>query len=163
AAGETATPAVSPAEAAPAEGEPAPTDIAPTAAITPAEDAASHRDALPTGSTEDAPARAGIVPATTSPHRRGCQGEAGEIVGYWYAGATAPGAAGDTITVPRDVNVRADYPDRHNGYDARAPVRCTLAKGDRITLAADPILVPGDRYWVPLVATGDTSSSTSTP
>ncbi len=120
-------------------------------------------DANATPAASDVPAQASALPSTTTPRRRGCKGQAGEIVGYWYAGATAPGAAGDTITVPQDVNVRADYPDKHNGYDARTPVRCTLGAGDRITLGADPILVPGDRYWVPLVATGATSSSTSTP
>jgi hypothetical protein len=72
------------------------------------------------------------------------------VVGYWYAGEAAPGEAGEVVVVPHSVNVRADYPDRHNSYDSRAAVRCQLASGDRIQLTAEPILVPGDRYWVPL-------------
>lgn len=89
-------------------------------------------------------------PAATTAGR--CQGTEGEIVGYWYGGRTLPGRAGQTITVAQSVNVRADYPDRHNGYDARTALRCGLKIGDRIKLSRDPIQVPGDAYWVPLVA-----------
>ncbi|MEL6342958.1 MAG: hypothetical protein AAFV53_07475 [Myxococcota bacterium] len=79
-----------------------------------------------------------------------CRGAPDDLIGYWYAGVDAPGASGETITVPVPTNVRADYPDAHNGFNARAAVRCVLVKGTRLTLKADPIAVPGDRYWVPL-------------
>ena len=50
------------------------------------------------------------------------------------------------------VNVRADYPDGANDYNARTELRCALLAGDHVHLSAAPILVPGDRYWVPLHA-----------
>ena len=79
-----------------------------------------------------------------------CNVGRGELAGYWYAGAEPPGAKGDTIVVETTANVRVDYPDTHNDYDARARVRCLIVAGDHITLSADPIAVPGERYWVPL-------------
>ena len=74
------------------------------------------------------------------------------VVGYWYAGGDAPGNAGEVVTVDYSINVRADYPDHHNAYNARSSVRCQLAAGDQIRLTRDPILVPGEgpHYWVPL-------------
>ncbi len=83
-----------------------------------------------------------------------CTGASQQLIGYWYAGATSPGKAGETIIVPSSVRVRADYPDVHNRFNARASVRCTLSAGAKVTLAADPIRVPGDAYWVPLHAPG---------
>jgi len=59
---------------------------------------------------------------------------------------------GQTITMDQAINVRADYPDHDNGYDARTPLRCLLRAGDRIRLSTPPVLVPGDRFWVPLRA-----------
>jgi len=79
-----------------------------------------------------------------------CDTASGELIGYWYAGRDAPGVSGQAITVPMSVNVRNDYPDRHSGFNKRAPIRCVLHKGDQLTLSAEPILVPGDRYWVPI-------------
>lgn len=79
-----------------------------------------------------------------------CQVQPGELAGYWYAGAEPPGAKGDTIVIETTANVRVDYPDTHNDYDARARVRCLIVAGDHVTLSADPIAVPGERYWVPL-------------
>jgi hypothetical protein len=79
-----------------------------------------------------------------------CQATKGELIGYWYAGETRPGQAGATIEIPMGANVRADYPDEHNRFNARASVRCVLRRGDRLVLSADPIRVPGERYWVPL-------------
>ena len=90
------------------------------------------------------------VEADPANHNGRCTIPDDGVVGYWYAGESAPGAAGEVVVVPHSVNVRADYPDRHNSYDARAAIRCQLASGDRIQLTAEPILVPGDRYWVPL-------------
>ncbi|MFT4976949.1 MAG: hypothetical protein ACI8S6_002854 [Myxococcota bacterium] len=91
------------------------------------------------------------TPTSTSTSSSGrCRADEGELIGYWYAGAEAPGAAGETISAPITANVRADYPDTHNGYNARAKVRCLILIGDRITLSSAPIAVPGERYWVPL-------------
>ncbi len=90
-------------------------------------------------------------PVTGTAHHEGrCTVEGGGIVGFWYAGTTMPGHKGQTITVENSVRVRADYPDTHNDFDARAPIRCYLAPGDRVRLTADPLLVPGSAYWVPL-------------
>lgn len=106
-----------------------------------------------TGSAEPPPATTGSAPATGVPSSTGsCRGPKGALVGYWYAGTTPPGKKGDQITVPRDLNVRADYPDRHNNYDRRADIRCTLGVGQSLVLTADPIAVPGGAYWVPLHA-----------
>jgi hypothetical protein len=88
--------------------------------------------------------------ATPAYHSGRCTIADDGVVGYWYAGENAPGAAGEVVVMDHSVNVRADYPDHHNAYDARSSVRCQLANGDKIRLTADPILVPGDRYWVPL-------------
>lgn len=87
------------------------------------------------------------APATEVP---GCRTDADTLVGYWYAGGTAPGAAGDVVTLSQAMNVRADYPDKHNHYNRRAPVRCALAEGARVRLKVDPVAVPGNAYWVPL-------------
>jgi hypothetical protein len=73
-----------------------------------------------------------------------------DFIGYWYAGDASPGAVGQTVTVEIGVNVRADYPDVHNNFDKRTKVRCILKRGDKVKLTAAPILVPGDRFWVPL-------------
>ena len=142
--------------------------VEPPAATTAAVDgeAPAGSDA-PEGVGEDAPPTAlsnaengrsdddSATPATPAAQLPGCRGAPGELVGYWYAGATPPGGKGDRITVPRDLNVRADYPDRHNNYDRRAPIRCTLGVGQSLVLTADPIAVPGGAYWVPLHAVGN--------
>jgi len=88
--------------------------------------------------------------AATEPLTGRCRAKAGALVGYWYAGATAPGSVGADVEIPVTVNVRADFPDVHNNFNARAPVRCVLHKGERLVLSGEPIQVPGDRYWVPL-------------
>jgi hypothetical protein len=80
-----------------------------------------------------------------------CAAQPGEIIGYWHAGETSPGAAGDLLEMPHARNVRADYPDVHNRFNARAEVQCQLSLGDRVRLSRAPIRVPGDHYWVPLV------------
>jgi len=144
--------------------------VEPPAATTAAVDgeAPAGSDA-PEGVGEDAPPTAlsnaengrsdddSATPATPAAQLPGCRGAPGELVGYWYAGRSAPGKAGDRITVPRDLNVRADYPDRHNDFDARTPIRCTLGEGAGLVLTADPIAVPGGAYWVPLHTPGPRS------
>ena len=81
----------------------------------------------------------------------GCEAPKGELIGYWYAGEDAPGAAGEAVTIAQTVNVRADYPDVHNEFNKRADVRCILDEGAQVVLTQSPIRVPGDHYWVPLV------------
>lgn len=73
-----------------------------------------------------------------------------DFIGYWYAGDTSPGLQGEVVTVDLGVNVRQDYPGLHNEFDKRTKVRCILKRGDKVKLTAAPILVPGDRFWVPL-------------
>ena len=84
-------------------------------------------------------------------HSRPCSMGGTDLVGYYYFGADAPGTQGDLITIRRDVNVREDYPDHRNGYNKRAEVRCVLEEGDSVRLSMEPILVPGNHYWVPLI------------
>lgn len=107
----------------------------------------------PTEAAEVTPSAPQVRTASIAPAASpGCNGAPGAVVGYFYSGRTPPGAQGQTVTLPAAVNVRADYPDTHNGYDARSTVRCTLASGTRLHLAEAPIQVPGDAWWVPLVA-----------
>ncbi len=89
------------------------------------------------------------IPASTG---RCTAPDAGRV-GWWYAGATPPGAAGSRMTMPFDVNVRVDFPGEHNGFDKRSHIACVLHENDVIRLG-EPLLVPGNRYWVPLY-TGD--------
>lgn len=100
------------------------------------------------------PAQAPVVPTVwreQNPQAR-CEGREGELVGYWYAGEKRPGRAGQRVVLDKTVNVRADYPARHNDFDKRSTVRCVLVEGDVVKLARSPIEVPGEAYWVPLVA-----------
>ena len=100
---------------------------------------------------EATPTPAAPPRAAAPAHYEGrCTVKGGGIVGYWYAGDAAPAQAGGLLVMPHSVNVRADYPDQHNDFDARAPLRCQLAEGDRVRLTADPIAVPGGAFWVPL-------------
>lgn len=114
----------------------------PPAASSPAPKPAPEPTGAPTSS------QPAVAPANVRGH---CTlAKDGALIGYWYAGKTAPGSRGEVITMGYSVHVRVAYPDASNGYNARTPVRCVLRKGDRVKLSADPVLVPGDRYWVPL-------------
>ena len=106
------------------------------------------RTAVP-AAPEAVPARGSVTPQPAN-YRGRCRLKEGGIVGYWYAGRSAPAQAGDTLIMPNSVNVRADYPDAHNDFDARTALRCTLAAGDKVRLTSDPIAVPGGAFWVPL-------------
>ena len=83
-----------------------------------------------------------------------CSGPAGALVGYWYAGHPFEPVAGDEYELKFGKFVRSEYPHRDNGWRADAEVRCTLLANDRVRISADPILVDGGKYWVPL-AVGD--------
>lgn len=93
-----------------------------------------------------------VVAPNPVANRRHCNRLPKDMVVYWYAGESAPGAVGDVIEIERPMNAREDYPDRHNQYNARAPIQCILVPGERVRLAEAPMLVPGDRYWVSLRA-----------
>ena len=86
-----------------------------------------------------------------------CTAEEGEVVGYWYAGEQLPGTQGSTVTLTHAVNVRADYPDVHNRFDARSTVTCVLQEGDVVRLSSAAVKVPGNAYWIPLIS-GDLAS-----
>ncbi len=75
---------------------------------------------------------------------------AGDFIGYWYAGDELPGRQGEIAEVKLGVNVRMDYPGLHNDFDTRAKVRCILKRGDKVKLTDAAILVPPGKYWVPL-------------
>lgn len=136
-----------PAEAPP---EPEPEPAAAPPAEAPAVAAEEVPAPEPTGSDTEAPELAPSPFAASAPLTGRCRAKTGALIGYWYAGATAPGDVGAAVEVPVTVNVRADFPDVHNNFNARAPVRCVLHQGERVVLSGEPILVPGDRYWVPL-------------
>ncbi|MDP2306678.1 MAG: hypothetical protein Q8P18_11705 [Pseudomonadota bacterium] len=94
---------------------------------------------------------------TRIPRRTGatsCEGTPGEIVGWWYAGTTSPGAQGATISLPSSVNVRDDYPRRDNGYALRGRVLCSLSVGTSQRLSNAPVDIGQGQWWVPL-AGGD--------
>jgi hypothetical protein len=133
-------------------------DLVPTQAVAPTlEPAAAEPEAVaavdedrvevPVDSTSS-----GLVdePVETAPEH--CGKLETEVRGYWYAGSEDPGKTGDTIIVPRDVNVRSAYPRFSNGYDTEAPIRCVLYGGDLVRLSRAPIHVPFNRYWVATAA-----------
>lgn len=83
--------------------------------------------------------------------RKKCRIEGnGELIGYWYAGSTPPTANDGWITMKHGINVRLDYPDEHNGYNARAPITCVLFRNSKVPMNKPAIHVPGNKYWVPL-------------
>ncbi|NCG18531.1 MAG: hypothetical protein GWP91_05920 [Rhodobacterales bacterium] len=96
------------------------------------------------------------LPAPTFKRCMASEGE-GELVGYWYAGEEPPGTQGSTVTLGHAVNVRVDYPDVHNRFDARSTVTCVLQEGDVVRLTAAAVKVPGNAYWIPLIS-GDLAS-----
>ncbi len=135
-----AAPALAPA--APAPAAPAPAAPEPTAPEPAAPEPAAPEPAAP-------------EPAAPAPRPAGaplrCEGPAGEVIGYWYAGESAP-PKGSSYTVDGGLNVRVDYPDAHNEFDARSALVCTLGHGWRLRIGHEPKAVPGGAYWVPLSA-----------
>ena len=74
----------------------------------------------------------------------------GELIGYWYVGNQPINPTDGWLKMSTWRNVRADYPDKHNEYNARATVRCVLSPNTKVYLKNPPIAVPGGAYWVPL-------------
>jgi hypothetical protein len=143
------------ASAAPAPAA-APPGGAPPAAPSPS--AASSAQAAPVPSAgKSAPAtpvaaRSAPAPSSTGTGRpipTNCRGPAGERVGYWYAGTTAPWAKGADIVLPSAVNIRADYPHDTNHFAKNGQVLCSVSAGTRQHLTEAPIPVAG-HFWVPV-------------
>lgn len=82
-----------------------------------------------------------------------CTRPDGERVGWWDAGRTYPGDAGQIVTIDGKHNVRDEYPHRGNRWATGTRIHCLLQPGDAVRLG-EPVRVDGGRWWVPLV-TGD--------
>ncbi len=74
----------------------------------------------------------------------------GQIIGYWYAGAEPPIVHNGWTTIPHGRNVRLDFPEKHNHYNARTQVQCILIGNTQVPMQDEPILVAGGKYWIPL-------------
>jgi hypothetical protein len=99
--------------------------------------------------TTRAPSRQ-LAMAKQAPDHTPCETKTEQIIGYWYSGDDPAGVRGQTITIPKTVNVRTEYPSFRNDYSPRSPVQCVLFEGEQVKLSLDPILVSGDRYWIPI-------------
>ncbi len=86
------------------------------------------------------------LPPSSKVPRSGCRSVNGGTVGWWYAGQAAPGLAGETITLSRGANVRADVPTAAGHWRLAEPVGCGLEAGDRVTLG-EVRAIPGG-VWV---------------
>ena len=111
---------------------------APDAAPDPAE-AEALADAAREAQVRDVEAREGP-----------CQGEPGEIVGYFYAReALEPGRLHRLVG---GVHVRAQYPNQKNRWNTRARVICVLPAGTGVIIRRAPIPVGEGHWWVPVEA-----------
>ena len=90
-----------------------------------------------------------VTNTTQEPTRCSLEGS-GDLIGYWYAGSKAPQIENGWTTIPHGVNVRIDFPEDHNAYNAKAPISCVLFPNMRVPVQDEPILVAGSKYWVPL-------------
>ena len=73
----------------------------------------------------------------SAPKRCNIEGS-GEIIGYWYAGANPPEVMNGWTTIPHGMNVRLDYPERHNNYNAKASVSCVLFANMEVPVLDEP-------------------------
>lgn len=96
---------------------------------------------------------------TLSPNLTPCAELQAGVVGYWYAGTTSPGSAGDTIQIDSWINVRQALPTYRNDWNTKSSVECVLRPGDVVTLHRDPEYVPRDSYWIPMRAQDVRTSS----
>ena len=106
---------------------------------------AKKANAPEAGTAEQPPAEPDVVDGR-------CGGERGQRVGYWYAGFPFEARKGDSYTIKHGANVRKAHPSAENGWTSDAPIVCTLNSGDTVLLSADPLLIEGGKYWVPLNA-----------
>ncbi len=130
------------AVAAPVAAQPATAPVVESAATAPPAPAAIEAPA-----PQRPHAVASLAPSTKVP-RFGCHADPGSTVGWWYAGQSAPGQAGQTITLTRGANVRAGAPSAESHWRLAPPVGCGLEAGDRITLG-EVREIPGG-VWVEL-------------
>ncbi|MFK7930144.1 MAG: effector-associated domain EAD1-containing protein [Myxococcota bacterium] len=140
--------------AAPVQGSPVADAAQPSASNTPLATAGDGTSAG--GETAPPPleAPADPPPTTAAPSNEAtggglCPGSPTQIIGYAYAGETAPAVA--TWRLPAGRNVRADYPRRENSWNSRSPVVCVLPRGSTLRIERPPIRVDGDAYWIPVV------------
>lgn len=157
--GASATSAAMAARPVPPPAGPAARTVADPAAAAPAvvtdPPVVAHPPVADAPAVAHPPVAASAVAAPTSAAgTTGCDALTGEVVGYWYAGAAAPGAVGEVVTLDRDARVRADYPRAENQHDARAAERCVLSRGMRVRLSHAPIDASHGHWWVPY-APGD--------
>ena len=96
------------------------------------------------------PPTSAVTEAARGERPRGCTGDQGQVLGYWYAGEQRPGAVGDVHVVDGGVNVRLRYPCTENGWNARDTLVCSLGHGQRVRISREPIHVNGGAWWVPL-------------
>ena len=92
-----------------------------------------------------------IANTTREPSRCSLEGS-GDLIGYWYAGDTPPQIDNGWTTIPHGVNVRIDFPEEHNNYNAKTSVSCVLFPNMRVPVQNEPILVAGGKYWIPLMS-----------
>jgi hypothetical protein len=71
-------------------------------------------------------------------------------VGWAYATTTKPTLTDGAWAVPLSVNVRAEYPSRANGYNAKTQVVCVLFGGTTVKVAGEAVQAPGGSWWVPI-------------
>ncbi|HMV70460.1 MAG TPA: hypothetical protein PKA64_26705, partial [Myxococcota bacterium] len=91
--------------------------------------------------------RPAAAPASPKKGRRDpCDGGRG----YAYVTDGRPPRLGEVWTVPRSINVRADYPRADNGWNSRADVTCILPPGARVQITERPAPVEGGAVWVPV-------------
>lgn len=96
------------------------------------------------------PTRTAMVTSVNAPDHTPCEANSEHLIGYWYSGDDPAGIQGQTITIAKTVNVRTEYPSFRNDYSPRSPVQCVLFEGEQVKLSLEPILVSGDRYWIPI-------------
>lgn len=90
-----------------------------------------------------------VLQVENQTHRCSFEGT-GDIIGYWYAGSKKPEIQDGWTTISYGRNVRLDYPEKHNNYNARAAVTCVLFDNMTVPVQDEPILVAGNKYWIPL-------------
>ena len=153
-------PAVSPAPfvATAPEGEPPPLppeEEAVVNALTPAPEPVTPADApadAPAAENDEAVALgvvAGEASARVLAAREGpCEGEAGEIVGYFYVSEALD--VGRLHKLNGGVFVREAYPNHENHWNTRASVVCVLPTGTGVVIRRAPINVGDGHWWVPV-------------
>jgi outer membrane biosynthesis protein TonB len=90
------------------------------------------------------------TPTTTAEARKGRKDPCNGGRGYAYVTDGRAPRMGEVWSVPRSINVRADYPRADNGWNSRADVTCVLPPGAKVQIAERPVPVEGGAVWVPV-------------